>query len=90
MATEPQRVVRAEHRLPAVIAIVIVLFLYALLPSSFLPEIRYSVVAIAILLLIPVLILNPARLTKQTPWSRVLSMLTRRVSQRIRGSPPRT
>jgi uncharacterized membrane protein len=74
MATESKRVVRAEHRLPAVIAIVVVLFLYALLPSSFLPELRYGVVAIAILLLIPVLILNPARLTKQTPWSRVLSM----------------
>ncbi|PRY67076.1 putative membrane protein [Glaciihabitans tibetensis] len=74
MATEPKRVVRAEHRLPAVIAIVIVLVLYALLPSTFLPGIRYGVVGIAILLLIPVLILNPARLTRQTRWSRVLSV----------------
>ena len=74
MPQHPERTARAEPRLPAVIAIAVVLILYALLPSSFLPVLRYVVVGITILLLIPVLILNPARLTKQTPWSRVLSV----------------
>jgi len=74
MAIESKRKARAEHRLPVVIAIVFALALYALLPSTFLPVLRYSVVAIGVVLLIPVIILNPARMLKQTPWSRVLSV----------------
>jgi len=74
MATVTKRKARAEHRAPAVIAIIVALALYATLPSSFLPEIRYTVVVIGVLLLVPVVVLNPARLSKQTPWSRVLSL----------------
>jgi uncharacterized membrane protein len=74
MATEPKRKARAEHRLPVVVAIVFALALYALLPSTFLPMLRYIVVGIGVALLIPVIILNPSRLRKQTPWSRVLSV----------------
>lgn len=74
MTREPKRKVRAEHRLPVVVAIVAAMTLYALLPSSFFPVLRYAVVGIGALLLIPVLILNPSRMRKQTPWSRVLSV----------------
>jgi uncharacterized membrane protein len=74
MAIESKRKARAEHRLPVVIAVLFALALYALLPSSFLPPLRYSVVAVGVALLIPIIILNPARLRKQTPWSRVLSL----------------
>ena len=66
--------VRAEHRWPAFIAILVALALYALLPSSFLPIVRYTVVAIGVALLVPVFILNPLRLSKQTKWSRALSL----------------
>lgn len=66
---------RAEHRAPALGAILVALTLYALLPSSFLPLVRYIVVGIGVLLLIPVFILNPVRLTKETRWSRSFSIV---------------
>jgi len=74
MSTPPERKARAEHRWPAVAAILVALTLYALLPSSFLPAVRYGVVIIGVILLIPILVLNPTRLTKQTPWSRIVSL----------------
>ena len=65
---------RGEHRWPAFIAVIVALALYALLPSSFLPVVRYTVVGIGLALLIPVFVLNPLRLTRQTRWSRTLSI----------------
>jgi hypothetical protein len=64
---------RSEHRWPAVIGLLIALGLYAALPSSFLPVIRYTVVGIGLLMLIPLLILNPRRLQKETRWSKRLA-----------------
>ena len=66
---------RAEHRWPAVLALLVALALYALLPSQFFPPLRYTVVAIGLLLLIPVIAANPVRFQKQTRWSRVLSIV---------------
>jgi uncharacterized membrane protein len=63
----------AEHRWPAVIGLLIALGLYAALPSAFLPAIRYTVVGIGLLMLIPLLILNPRRLHKETRWSKRLA-----------------
>ncbi|MGO4807810.1 hypothetical protein AB4089_22125 [Arthrobacter sp. 2MCAF15] len=63
----------AEHRWPAVIGLLIALGLYAALPSAFLPAVRYTVVAIGLLMLIPLLILNPRRLHKETRWSKRLA-----------------
>jgi uncharacterized membrane protein len=65
---------RPEHRWPAVAAIVVALLAYALLPSSFLLPVRYFVVFACIVLLIPVLVINPVRMTKQSTWSRRLSI----------------
>lgn len=64
---------RAEHRWPAVIALLVALGLYASLPSTFLPGLRYTVVAIGLLMLIPLIGLNPARLRRQTRWSKYLA-----------------
>jgi uncharacterized membrane protein len=64
---------RAEHRWPAVIALLLALGLYATLPSTFLPPLRYAVVAIGLLMLIPLIGLNPARLRRQTRWSKYLA-----------------
>lgn len=64
---------RAEHRWPAVIALLLALGLYATLPSSFLPALRYAVVAVGLLMLIPLVALNPARLRRQTRWSKYLA-----------------
>jgi hypothetical protein len=65
---------RTEHRWPAVGAVLVALVLYALLPSSFLPLVRYSVIGVCIVLLIPVVVLNPVRFNKQTAWSRWASV----------------
>jgi uncharacterized membrane protein len=65
---------RAEHRWPAVGAVLVALTLYALLPSSFLPELRIAVIAICVLLLIPVVAINPVRFNTQTTWSRRASV----------------
>jgi uncharacterized membrane protein len=64
---------RSEHRWPAVVGLLIALGLYAALPSAFLPAVRYTVVAIGLLMLIPLLILNPRRLHKETRWSKRLA-----------------
>ncbi|GAB2447668.1 putative membrane protein [Conyzicola lurida] len=69
-----ERAARAEHRWPAVVALLIALALYALLPSSFLPILRYSAVAVGALMLIPLISVNPLRFQKQTKWSRRLSV----------------
>ena len=74
MATAETRIARAEHRWPAITAIAAALTLYALLPSSFLPNLRFAVVAVGLLLLVPIVILNPTRLHRQTRWSRSLSI----------------
>jgi len=65
---------RAEHRWPAALALIFALLLYALLPSSFFPPLRYAVVVIGIVLLIPVIAVNPVRLHRETRWSRRLSV----------------
>ncbi|MCU1440510.1 MAG: hypothetical protein JWP85_1507 [Rhodoglobus sp.] len=65
---------RTEHRWPAVGAIIVALALYALLPSSFLPVVRYTVVGACLALLIPIIAINPVRMGRQTPWSRRLSI----------------
>src|SRR6478736_4043827 len=64
---------RAEHRWPAVIGLLIALGLYAMLPSAFLPGLRYTVVAVGLAMLIPLLLLNPHRLQKETRWSKNLA-----------------
>ena len=65
---------RAEHRWPAAIALIVALALYATLPSSFFPPLRYAVVAIGVLLLIPLFAVNPVRLHRETRVSRWLSV----------------
>ena len=64
---------RAEHRWPAVLGLLLALTLYAALPSTFLPGLRYTVVAIGLALLIPLIALNPHRLHRETRWSKYLA-----------------
>lgn len=55
------------------IGLLIALGLYAALPSAFLPGLRYTVVAVGLAMLIPLLLLNPHRLQKETRWSKNLA-----------------
>ncbi|WP_062518687.1 hypothetical protein [Demequina silvatica] len=63
-----------EHRWPAVAALLVALALYLALPSTFLPVLRYAVVGIGLLLLIPLLVVNPVRMHRQTAWTRGISV----------------
>lgn len=74
MATATKRAQRTEHRWPAVGAVLVALTLYALLPSAFLLPLRVAVVIVCVVLLIPVIALNPLRMNKQTRWSRWASV----------------
>jgi|SRR5690554_1162034 len=70
-----KRAARAEHRWPAVLALLLALTLYGLLPNSVLPLwLRLSVLGVGVALLLPLLILNPHRLLRETVWSRRLSV----------------
>ncbi len=55
-------------------ALVVALVLYGALPNDLVTVQRYVTVAIGILLLIPLIIINPHRLKKQTTWSRIASL----------------
>jgi uncharacterized membrane protein len=74
MAQIKNRTARSEHRWPAIIALIVALVLYGTLPSSFLPELRWVVLGIGFLLLIPLVAINPLRFNRQTKWSRALSL----------------
>jgi hypothetical protein len=64
----------SEHRFPAALAIVIGAALYAALPSDLTLGSRFVIPGLELVLLLPVLAYNPRRFTRQTTWSRVLSL----------------
>ena len=51
------------------------LALYAFLPNELVGSLRFVVVGIGIALLVPLIVVNPHRLTRQSRWSRVLSIV---------------
>jgi hypothetical protein len=63
-----------EHRWPAAAAVLAVLVLWALLPSTFLPWLRYGAVALGVIALAPLVVINPHRMSRETRWSRGLSL----------------
>lgn len=63
-----------EHRWPAAVASVAVLALLATLPVEFTPVVRIVAVVLGAVMLIPLLVLNPKHMNRQTVWSRRLSM----------------
>lgn len=73
MANTDDTDARAEHRWPAVIGLLVALGLYATLPSSFLPWLRYTVVGVGLAMLIPLVLLNPRRFRRETRWSKNLA-----------------
>ena len=70
----PSRSTASEHRWPVVIALLIALGLYAGLPNEFIGVQRFVVVGTGLALLIPLVIENPRRLTRQATWSRRLAI----------------
>ncbi|MFI1154022.1 MULTISPECIES: hypothetical protein [Streptomyces] len=70
----PRHERRGEARLPAVIATLVAIGLYQVLPQQLLIGPRYVLLALELLLLVPLIAINPRRLTRQTRLSRVLSL----------------
>ena len=70
----PQVTEKAEHRWPAIVAVVIAVVIYTLLPSNFIPVPRFILPVVTTLMAIPLIILNPHHFTRQTAWSRWLSI----------------
>ncbi|MFC8453431.1 hypothetical protein [Kitasatospora sp. NPDC057223] len=70
----PRHQRRGEPRLPAVIATLVAVTLYLALPQQLLVAPRYVLPALEVLLLVPLITVNPLRLTRQTRVSRVLSL----------------
>ena len=66
----PSRSAVSEHRWPVVIALLVALSLYAALPNEFIGVQRFVIVGTGLALLIPLIIENPHRLTRQETWSR--------------------
>ena len=56
------------------IAVVVALALYAALPNQFLGPQRYVVVVFGLALLVPLLIANPHRLTRRSPFTKWVSI----------------
>ncbi len=66
--------VAPEHRWHTVVAALIALALYALLPSTVTVGVRYAVVGVCVVLLIPLVIYNPHHFTRESKWSRLAEL----------------
>src|SRR5689334_2751765 len=65
---------RGEARLPAVMATLLAIALYALLPQDLLVGPRLLIPGLEVLLLVPLIAINPRRLTRETRVSRGISL----------------
>jgi hypothetical protein len=74
VAGAPDRQRNPEHRWPAVIAVLLGIVLYGALPNELVLGTKYVVPALELLLLIPLIAVNPSRFRRETRWSRVLSL----------------
>jgi uncharacterized membrane protein len=63
-----------ERRLPALVGVVVILVLYVLIPQRVEVIPTWVVPAIVLLFEIPLFILNPRTLTRETSWSRWLAI----------------
>ncbi|WP_458040684.1 MULTISPECIES: DUF1345 domain-containing protein [Bacteria] len=63
-----------EHRWPAIVGVLVVMVLWLLLPSFFFAPLRGVAVLVCALLVIPLVVLNPHHLVRQTAWSRGMSV----------------
>lgn len=69
-----RRVADGENRLPPALAVVVALVAYALLPQTLQLVDWYVIPGIEVLLLIALIATNPRRITRQTRWSRLVSI----------------
>ncbi|MFC6355736.1 hypothetical protein [Luethyella okanaganae] len=71
----PDQERRAETRWPALTGLVVALALYALVSNPGTAALRYLAIALVLLILLPLFVLNPHRLSRETQWSRWMSIV---------------
>jgi hypothetical protein len=69
-----RRVAQGENRLPPAVAVLVAVVVYALLPESLLFVYRLLIPGLEALLLIALLATNPRRMTRESHWSRWVSI----------------
>ncbi|MGI8756059.1 MAG: hypothetical protein ACR2MB_09400 [Acidimicrobiales bacterium] len=65
---------KGEVRAPAALAVVVTGALYVGLPNHLFVGPRFAIPALEMLLLVPLIAVNPTRMTRETRWSRVASL----------------
>ena len=65
---------RGETRLPASVAVLFAAAMHALLPNSLLVGPRFTIPAVELAMLVPLIAINPRRLTTETRWSRMVGL----------------
>lgn len=73
-SSAPRLAIRAEHRLPAIVAILVAVAVNATLPEAFRILPIWVLPVISLGMLVPLVFLNPMRLDTETAWSRALSI----------------
>lgn len=65
---------RGEVRITAVVAVLVAVALQSLLPSRLVLGPRLALPILEVLLLVPLIIANPVRLSRETPWTRPVAL----------------
>ncbi|MFW8745069.1 hypothetical protein, partial [Mesorhizobium japonicum] len=71
----PTAPLKPEPRWPPIVGTVCAALLYAFLPNDFALLPSWILPALSLLLLIPLVVLNPHHLTRETWWSRAASIV---------------
>lgn len=74
LMSAPERSTPGEPRFPAAVAVVVAIALYAALPAQLLLGPRYVVPGLEVLLFVPLVAVNPRRMTRENKWLRRLSL----------------
>jgi hypothetical protein len=64
-----------EHRAPAIIAVLAAIVLQTVLPNDLIRGPRLLLPVVELLLLVPLIVVNPQRFRRETKWSRPLSLV---------------
>ena len=70
----PKVTEKPEHRWPPLAAVAVAVVIYALLPPSFIGVPRWILPVVATTMAIPLILLNPRHFTRETRWSRWISI----------------
>ena len=64
-----------EHRAPAIVAVLAAIALQTILPNDLIRGPRLLLPVVEVLLLVPLVVVNPQRFKRETAWSRPLSLI---------------